>query len=101
MNPIELLREQFKSHIDLREKRSGVLQIVAPLFHEDGDMMDIFLDMPKNDATAHHRTSGSAITVSHSCACLTCSISTRPTRREYSAAFWLRTVSVRRTASFS
>jgi len=43
MNPIELLREQFNSHIDLREKRPGVLQLVAPLFHEDGDMMDIFL----------------------------------------------------------
>ncbi|MEI6394766.1 MAG: DUF1828 domain-containing protein [Verrucomicrobiota bacterium] len=48
MNTVELLREQFNSHVAIREKRPGVLQLVAPLFHEDGDMMDIFLDMPKN-----------------------------------------------------
>ena len=46
MNAVELLREQFNAHIDLREKRPGVLQLVAPLFHEDGDMIDIFLDIP-------------------------------------------------------
>jgi len=50
MNTLETLREQFNSHIDLREKRPGVLQLIAPLFHEDGDMVDIFLDVPKNDA---------------------------------------------------
>lgn len=48
MNALETLREQFNFHVALREKRPGVLQIVAPLFHEDGDMMDIFLDVPKN-----------------------------------------------------
>jgi hypothetical protein len=48
MSPLEILREQFNSHVALREKRPGVLQVIAPLFHEDGDMMDIFLDMPKN-----------------------------------------------------
>lgn len=48
MNPLDILREQFNSHVALREKRPGVLQLVAPLFHEDGDMMDIFLEMPRN-----------------------------------------------------
>lgn len=48
MDTVELLREQFNSHIAVREKRPGVLQLVAPLFHEDGDMMDIFLDTPRN-----------------------------------------------------
>ncbi len=48
MNAVELLREQFNSHVAVREKRPGVLQLVAPLFHEDGDMMDVFLDGPKN-----------------------------------------------------
>ena len=48
MNAVELLREQFNSHIAVREKRPGVLQLVAPLFHEDGDMMDIFLAVPQN-----------------------------------------------------
>ncbi len=52
MNAVELLREQFNSHVALREKRPGVLQLVAPLFHEDGDMMDIFLDVPTNGSTS-------------------------------------------------
>lgn len=26
----------------------GILQVFAPLFHEDGDMIDIFLDLPIN-----------------------------------------------------
>jgi len=47
MNPVEILREQFNSHVAVREKRPGILQLVVPLFHEDGDMMDIFLDLPK------------------------------------------------------
>jgi hypothetical protein len=50
MNAVEILREQFNSHVAVREKRPGVLQLVAPLFHEDGDMMDIFLDAPENGA---------------------------------------------------
>ena len=29
-----------------------MLQLVAPLFHEDGDMMDIFLNVPKNGAAS-------------------------------------------------
>jgi len=48
MNAVELLRKQFNSHVAVREKRPGVLQLVAPLFHEDGDMMDVFLDVAKN-----------------------------------------------------
>ncbi len=48
MDTVELLREQFNSHVAVREKRPGVLQLVAPLFHEDGDMIDIFLDVPPN-----------------------------------------------------
>ncbi len=57
MDAVELLRQQFNAHVAVREKRPGVLQLVAPLFHEDGDMMDIFLDMPKNgDATPDQTT---------------------------------------------
>lgn len=44
MNYLELLKEQFNHHLLLREKRPGVMQLVAPLYHEDGDMMDIFLE---------------------------------------------------------
>jgi len=52
MNAIKLLREQFNSHVAVREKRPGVLQLIAPLFHEDGDMMDVFLNVPTNGATS-------------------------------------------------
>ncbi|MDP2983841.1 MAG: DUF1828 domain-containing protein [Candidatus Latescibacter sp.] len=43
MNYLELLKPQFNNHVTIREKRPGVMQLVAPLYHEDGDMMDIFL----------------------------------------------------------
>jgi Domain of unknown function DUF1828 len=45
MNAIEMLREQFNAHVTVRERRDGVLQLIAPLFHEDGDMIDVFLDV--------------------------------------------------------
>jgi len=44
MNFLDLLREQFNNQISFRERRPGVQQLVAPLFHEDGDMVDIFLE---------------------------------------------------------
>ena len=28
------------------EKRNGIYQLVAPLFHDDGDMMSIYLEQP-------------------------------------------------------
>ncbi len=48
MNILDILNQQFSAHIALHEKRSGVQQLFAPLFHEDGDMMDIFLDVPRD-----------------------------------------------------
>jgi hypothetical protein len=46
MNGLELLKEHFNGHVAFRERRPGVVQVLAPLFHEDGDMIDIFLDEP-------------------------------------------------------
>lgn len=43
MNYLELLRSQFNDHFDLRVKRPGIVQLIVPLYHEDGDMVDIFL----------------------------------------------------------
>ena len=40
---LNLLKEQFNGHIELKEKRPGIMQLLVPLFHEDGDMVDIFL----------------------------------------------------------
>ncbi|MEI8174087.1 MAG: DUF1828 domain-containing protein [Deltaproteobacteria bacterium] len=48
MNYLELLQSQFNHRVSLREKRPGIVQLVAPLYHEDGDMVDIFLDLPRN-----------------------------------------------------
>ena len=48
MDILETLRSEFNRHIAFREKRPGVVQVLAPLFHEDGDMIDLFLDMPKS-----------------------------------------------------
>jgi hypothetical protein len=50
MTGLDLLKQQFNGHVAFRERRPGVLQVLAPLFHEDGDMVDIFLDEPVNGA---------------------------------------------------
>jgi len=44
MNYLDLLRAQFNNRVDFREKRPGVLQLIVPLYHEDGDMIDIFIE---------------------------------------------------------
>lgn len=48
MDYLDLLRSQFNDRVRLKEKRPRVLQLEAPLYHEDGDMMEIFLELPKN-----------------------------------------------------
>ncbi len=49
MNYVESLKAEFGGRLELREKRPGILQLFAPLFHEDGDMLDVFLDFSKSD----------------------------------------------------
>ncbi len=44
MNYLETLKEQFNYYVNIREKRPRIFQLVAPLYHEDGDMVDIFLE---------------------------------------------------------
>lgn len=43
------LSEQFNDHIQFREKRPGIWQLIAPLYHEDGDMLEIFLKSLDSD----------------------------------------------------
>jgi hypothetical protein len=43
MNYLELLRKQFNNHLAFQERRPGIMQLIAPLYHEDGDMVEIFL----------------------------------------------------------
>lgn len=51
MNYLDLLRAQFNNRINFREKRPGVMQLVVPLYHEDGDMVDIFIQEKKDRGT--------------------------------------------------
>lgn len=44
MDYLSLLRAQFNNRVDFRPRQDGVLQLIAPLYHEDGDMIDIFLE---------------------------------------------------------
>ena len=44
MNYIDKLSDGFNNHVAVREKRPGVLKLIVPIFHEDGDMVDIFLE---------------------------------------------------------
>jgi Domain of unknown function DUF1828 len=47
MNHIQFLSSGFNGHVGEREKRPGVSKLIVPMFHEDGDMVDIFLeDLP-------------------------------------------------------
>lgn len=48
MSSLDDLRTQFNGHIVFKEKRPGILRVFSPLFHEDGDMIDMFLDLPAN-----------------------------------------------------
>ncbi len=41
---MDLLKEQFNNRIDFQEKRPGIIQLMAPFYHEDGDMLDIFIE---------------------------------------------------------
>ncbi|MCF6147638.1 MAG: DUF1828 domain-containing protein [Candidatus Kuenenia sp.] len=41
------LKIQFNNRVSLREKRPKIYQLLAPIYHEDGDMIDIFLELPE------------------------------------------------------
>lgn len=41
---LENLKQQFNNQMAVREKRQGIYQLILPLYHEDGDMIDIFLE---------------------------------------------------------
>jgi hypothetical protein len=47
MDLLDDLKAEFNHHVSFREKRPGIMQVLAPLFHEDGDMVEIFLDLPR------------------------------------------------------
>ena len=40
-----LLSEQFNNRQDFREKRPGIYQLFLPFYHENGDMVEVYLDL--------------------------------------------------------
>lgn len=40
---LEILQKQCSQKIDLREKRPDVWQVLIPFYHEDGDMVEVFI----------------------------------------------------------
>ena len=46
---LDILRHQFNDRIRFVEKRSGIFQLIAPFYHEDGDMLEIYLEGLKED----------------------------------------------------
>ena len=47
---ISLLQDRTRTGFDIYERRSGKYQLINPVLHEDGDMVDIYLqDSPKSE----------------------------------------------------
>ena len=44
MEYLNTLKEQFNDRIRFVEKRPGIIQLLAPFYHEDGDMLEIYLE---------------------------------------------------------
>ncbi|MDX9787904.1 MAG: DUF1828 domain-containing protein [Desulfobacterales bacterium] len=58
---LEQLKAQFNERIRIVEKRPGIHQIIAPIFHEDGDLMDIYIE--KSTSPGMLRISDHAMTL--------------------------------------
>lgn len=63
MDVLESLKVDFDRHISFSDKRPGIVQVIAPLFHEDGDMLDIFLDLRKPAENGNIRISDYGMTL--------------------------------------
>lgn len=46
----ELIRAQFGDQFKIREVRPDIFQLYLPFYHEDGDMVEIYLDFSEKDA---------------------------------------------------
>jgi len=49
MRFLEVLRREFNSHIQVRERRPNLYQLVLPLFHEDGDLVELYVEPLDSD----------------------------------------------------
>ena len=44
MNFIDIIKENIKPYIDVKEIRPNLYQVIAPFFHEDGDMVEFYIE---------------------------------------------------------
>jgi len=47
---VNYIKKEFNNKISIKEKRPGIYQLFIPLYHEDGDMIDLFI-VPKSNGT--------------------------------------------------
>ncbi|MBI4723271.1 MAG: DUF1828 domain-containing protein [Candidatus Stahlbacteria bacterium] len=45
---LENLKEEFNDRISFKEKRKNIYQLIIPIYYEDGDMMDIYIQLLEN-----------------------------------------------------
>jgi hypothetical protein len=49
---LQQIRTQFNNRVELATKREGLYQLVAPFYHEDGDMYDIYIEETEQPGVA-------------------------------------------------
>jgi len=45
---IKNIKKSFKNEVSIKEKRPGIFQLYLPIYHEDGDMIDLYVTAGKN-----------------------------------------------------
>jgi hypothetical protein len=48
-NILTYIKSDFNGRVSIKEKRPGIYQLILPIYHEDGDMVDIFIKQKEND----------------------------------------------------
>ena len=43
------IKSDFNGRVSIKEKRPGIYQILLPIYHEDGDMIDLFIKQNDNE----------------------------------------------------
>jgi hypothetical protein len=44
------IKQNFNNRISFRDRGNNIYQVIAPFYHEDGDMYDLFLDINNNNS---------------------------------------------------
>jgi hypothetical protein len=57
---IQNIKDSFNNRIIIKEKRPGIYQLFLPIYHEDGDMIDVFIEK-KDDRTVRISDYGMSI----------------------------------------